>query len=113
MRYRRSRHPISGIAWPESLRFSKLGGHDGRCGPVGDLRAFTGAFVLRDWRHRADGQFQVALQSIAAHLWRNPAYMSLPWDLAPRLVAQFVVRSSWLAQLRLLQCEYPSALGDI
>ena len=63
--------PDLNIAWPESLRFSKLGGHDSRLGPAGDLRAFTGAFVLRDWRHRADGQFQVVLQSIAAHLWRE------------------------------------------
>ena len=39
--------------------------------------------------------------------------MSLPWELTPRLVAQFVVRSSWPAQLRHLQCEYPSVLGDI
>ena len=42
------------VAWPESLRSSKLGGHDGRLGPAGDLRALTGHFVLRAWRHNAD-----------------------------------------------------------
>ena len=39
--------------------------------------------------------------------------MSLPWELAPRLIAQFAVRSSWPAQLRLLHCEYPGVLGGI
>ena len=102
-----------GVGWPDRLRFSKQTGHDGRLGPAGDLRALTGRFVLRAWRHDADSQFQVVLQTLAEHIWRNPAYtyMSLPcWDLAPHLVAQFVVRSSWPNQLRLLHCAYPDVL---
>ena len=63
--------PDFSVGWPERLRFSKLVGHDGRFGPAGDLRALTGAFVLRHWRHQPEGQFQIALQSIAAHLWRE------------------------------------------
>ena len=104
--------PVLGIAWPERLRFSKLTGHDGRLGPAGDLRALTGRFVLRAWRHNTDGQFQVVLQTMAEHIWRNPAFMSLPWDLAPQLVAKFAVRSSWPSQLRLLHCAYPGVLED-
>ena len=59
--------PVLGVGWPDRLRFSKLTGHDGRLGPAGDLRALAGRFVLRAWRHDADGQFQVVLQTVAAH----------------------------------------------
>jgi len=36
----------------------------------------------------------------------------LSWELAPQLAAQFAVRSSWPAQLRLLHCAYPAVLDD-
>ena len=105
--------PALAIGWPDLLRFSELTGHDGRLGPAGDLRALAGHFVLRTWRHDANGQFQVVLQTIAAHIWRNPAYMSLPWDVAPQLVAQFVGRTSWPSQLRLLYFAFPGVLEDV
>ena len=101
------------IGWPDFLRFSELTGYDGRLGPAGDLRALAGHFVLRAWRHNANGQYQIVLQTIAAHIWRNPAYMGLPWEVAPQLAAQFIVRTSWPGQLRLLYHAFPGVLEDV
>ena len=101
------------IGWTDFIRFSELTGFDGRLGPAGDLRALAGHFVLRAWRHNANGQYQIVLQTIAAHIWRNPAYMGLPWEVAPQLAAQFIVRTSWPGQLRLLYHAFPGVLEDV
>ena len=69
--------------------------------------------MLRAWRHNANGQYQIVLQTIAAHIWRNPAYMGLPWEVAPQLAAQFIVRTSWPGQLRLLYHAFPGVLEDV
>ena len=95
------------------MRFSELTGFDGRLGPAGDLRALTGHCVLREWRHDANGQYQNVLQKVAAHMWQHPAYMSLPWEVAPQLAAQFIVRTSWPSQLRLLYHAFPGVLEDV
>ena len=71
--------PDPGIAvgWADSIQLSELAGFDGRLGPAGDLRALAGRFLLRAWRHNANGQYQIVLQTIAAHVWQHPAYVSL------------------------------------
>ena len=101
------------VGWTDFIRFSDLAGFDGRLGPAGDLRALAGHFVLRAWRHNANGRYQIVLQTIAAHIWRNPAYMGLPWEVAPQLAAQFIVRTSWPGQLRLLYHAFPGVLEDV
>ena len=107
--------PDPGIAvgWTDFIRFSELTGFDGRLGPAGDLRALAGHFMLRAWRHDANGQYQIVLQTIAAHMWQHPAYMSLPWEVAPQLAAQFIVRTSWPGQLRLLHHAFSGVLEDV
>ena len=69
--------------------------------------------MLRAWRHNANGQYQIVLQTIAAHIWQHPAYMGLPWEVAPQLAAQFIVRTSWPGQLRLLYHAFPGVLEDV
>ena len=107
--------PDPGIAvgWADSIQLSELAGFDGRLGPAGDLRALAGRFLLRAWRHNANGQYQIVLQTIAAHVWQHPAYVSLPWEVAPQLAAQFIVRTSWPSQLRLRHHAFPGVLEDV
>ena len=107
--------PDPGIAvgWADSIQLSELAGFDGRLGPAGDLRALAGRFLLRAWRHNANGQYQIVLQTIAAHVWQHPAYVSLPWEVAPQLAAQFIVRTSWPSQLQLRHHAFPGVLEDV
>ena len=103
--------------WQSQVPFGSLGalsvnGSPAYLEPLADLRAMQGFYLHASDREFAGDQFRVAIEAIKDHMTTG-VRRSLALQHWPKLVADFLRRSKWEQELRLLTVEWPEVLEDL
>ena len=95
-----------------SLRAHSVGGAPCYLEPLADLRAMQGFYLHASDREYFGDRFRVTIEAIKDHMTVG-VRQHLAIEHWPKLVADFLRRSKWERELRIMTVEWPDLLDDL